>query len=93
VENYAEISGLLLKHLRSELTQEERAVIDAWVAQSEQNRQFFDYINNTQALLADVQAVEEAKDLDVEKALDRVKEQTREKPAISPQRPVIQMKR
>ena len=66
MENYAEITGLLFKHLRNELTQEESAVMNAWVAQSEQNRQFFDYINNTHALMTDVRAVEAAKGIDVE---------------------------
>jgi transmembrane sensor len=93
LENYAEITGLLYKHLRSELTREESAVIDAWVAQSKQNRQFFEDINNTQALMADVRAFEEAQEIDVEAAWNRIQEQAWEKPVMEPVNPITQMKR
>lgn len=93
MENYAEIAGLLFRHLQGRLTPEESAQVEAWVAASEQNRQFFDDINNPQALMEEVRALEEVPEIDLEAAWNRIKEQAWEKPAMVPLKPVTKIKR
>jgi ferric-dicitrate binding protein FerR (iron transport regulator) len=68
VEQHTTIIDLLLKHLRQELTPEESAALDTWVAQSGRNRQFFAAINNTPELMSDVRAYGEGQQIDVDVA-------------------------
>ena len=56
MENYKEIAGLLLKHIRQELSEEERIHLANWAGASAINKEFLDEISNTPALMAEVQA-------------------------------------
>lgn len=73
VEKYKDITELLLKHLRQELTQDESAYLTVWVEESEKNRQLFDDINNTATLMAEVRAYGEAKHIDLDAMWAKVK--------------------
>ncbi|MCS3800131.1 FecR family protein [Niastella sp. OAS944] len=73
MNEYTEINNLILRHLKQEITPEETATLNAWVEESEQNRQFFNRINNTPALMAEVKALSEGKKIDLDAAWARVK--------------------
>jgi ferric-dicitrate binding protein FerR (iron transport regulator) len=73
VENYKEIAGLLLKHIRQELSEEERTHLANWAGASALNAAFLDEISNTPALMAEVQAYEAGKLVDLDAAWKKMK--------------------
>lgn len=73
MDKYTEINTLILRHLKQEITPEETATLNAWVEESEQNRQFFNRINNAPALMDEVRALSEGKKMDLDAAWARVK--------------------
>lgn len=66
MDTHSQITELIIKHLTQDLTPEESASLDAWLAASEINRKFFLYINDTPGLIAEVKAYEQ---IDVDEAL------------------------
>jgi transmembrane sensor len=73
VQNYKEIAGLLLKHIRQELSEEERTHLANWAGASALNQEFLDEISNTPALMAEVQAYEAGKRVDIDAAWIKMK--------------------
>jgi transmembrane sensor len=74
VENYQKISELLIRHLRQDLTTEEKAELESWLQESPKNQQFLEEINNMPELLADVQAYREMKNPDLDTLWARLQE-------------------
>lgn len=63
----------MIRHLRRELTPEESADLEDWLNESEKNRQFFEDINNTPELMADVRLYGEEKHIDLRDAWEKMK--------------------
>lgn len=68
-----ERADLILKYLRGELNQQEEQEMEAWIAESERNRHFFDRIQNEQAL---EEELEFFSSIDTDKAWQRIAAQT-----------------
>src|SRR6185295_9175605 len=49
-EKIDKISNLIDKHLKEEISEVERQELDSWLSESEQNRMWFDQINNKEVL-------------------------------------------
>jgi transmembrane sensor len=93
VEKYHDITELLLKHLRQEITSEESAQLDAWLAESEKNRQFFVAdINDIRGLMTDVRAYKESEQIDLNTAWTRIVERYMEEKAVRKPTPIVPMK-
>jgi len=91
VENHAKISALLIRHFRQELTPEDSADLQSWLQQSEKNRLFFDELNNLPALITEVRAYQEGKQIDLEEAWAKMRVHGWDAP-VKPERKVIQLK-
>ncbi len=66
MENLQEITSLVLKYIRQELTEEESSRLQQWVQESKQNQAFFEDTSNVNLLMEDVRAYADAKQLDKE---------------------------
>ena len=83
MENNWRIADLIKKHLQDELTEDERMELDAWVSQSEANRQFFHRFEDPAYVARELQLMSMADtDTALAKTLEQLglREETRVRP-------------
>lgn len=84
-----EIKDLILKHLRGELTDEERLELDVWLAQSAENRNFLDKELSKDALREGIQALQNKNEEAIRRKVeDAIIGTEREEHILLPQQPV-----
>ncbi|MCS3801028.1 FecR domain-containing protein [Niastella sp. OAS944] len=73
MQNIEEITGLIVKHLRQELSPDEATQLQNWVDSSKVNQQYFNDINNIPDLMSIVHAYESAGKIDLIQAWNNMK--------------------
>ncbi|WP_207515235.1 FecR domain-containing protein [Longitalea luteola] len=91
MDHYDNISGLLIRYFRQELTATEAAELEAWLNDNEKNRQFFADLNEEPALMADIQRYGEEKQVDLPEAWEKMKAMGWQRPVTTPAR-IVQMR-